>query len=73
MTNQFPTDSFLTRGIDTISDVIKENREFLRWSQPWDRYQLSDKDVMKWLGLIESITGDWKSFIDNNSNDFNQT
>ena len=28
---------------------------------------------MKWLGLIESIPGDWKSVIKNDSNDFNRT
>ena len=28
---------------------------------------------MKWLGSTESIPGDWKSFIKNNSNDFNRT
>ena len=47
-------------GIDTISDLITEDRKFLRWSQARDKYQLSDKDVMKWLGLIESISRDWK-------------
>ena len=38
-----------------------------------DKYQLSNKDVMKWLGLIESIPRDWKSFIKNDSNCFNGT
>ena len=28
---------------------------------------------MKWLGLIESIPRDWKSFIKNDSNDLNGT
>ena len=28
---------------------------------------------MKWLGLIESILRDWKSFIKNESNDSNRT
>ena len=48
------------RGINTISDLITEDRKFLRWSQARDKYKLSNKDVMKWLGLIESIPRDWK-------------
>ena len=46
---------FSDRGINTISDLITEDRKFLRWSQSRDKYQLPNKDVMKWLGLIESI------------------
>ena len=38
-----------------------------------DKYQLSNKDVMNWLGLIESVPRDWKSFIKNDSNGFNRT
>ena len=64
---------FSDRWINTISDLITEDREFLRWSQVRDKYQLSNKNVMKWLGLIESIPRDWKSFIKYNSNDFNLT
>ena len=61
------------KGIDTISDLITEERKFLRWSHARDKYQLSSKDVMKWLGLIESIHRDWKSFIKSESNGFNRT
>ena len=46
---------FSDRGINTISDLITEDCKFLRWSQARDKYKLSNKDVMKWLGLIESI------------------
>ena len=48
---------FSDRGINTISDLITEDRKFLRWSQAQDKYQLSNKDVMKWLGLTESNLG----------------
>ena len=58
---------FSDRGINTISDLITEDRKFLRWSQARDKYQLSNKDVMKWLGLIESTPRDRKSFIKNDS------
>ena len=64
---------FSDRGINTISDLITEDRKFLRWSQAYYKYQLSNKDAMKWLGLIESIPRDWKSFIKNESNGFNRT
>ena len=63
---------FSDRGINTISDLITEDRKFLRWSQPRNKYQLSNKDVTKWLGLIESIPRDWKSCIKNDSNSFNR-
>ena len=56
---------FSDRGINTISDLITEDRKFLRWSQARDKYKLSNKDVMKWLGLIESIPRDRKSVIKN--------
>ena len=61
---------FSDRGINTISDLITEDRKFLRWSQARDKYKLSNKDVMKWLGLIESIPRDWKSVIKNDSTGF---
>ena len=64
---------FSDRGINTISDLITEDRKFLRWSQAKDKYQLPNKDVMKWLGLIESIPRDWKSCTKNDSNGFNRT
>ena len=64
---------FSDRGISTISDLITEDRKFLRWSQTREKYQLSNKDVIKWLGLIKSITRDWKSIIKNDSNHFNRT
>ena len=57
---------FSDGGINTISDLITEDRKFPSWSQVWDKYQLLNKDVTKWLSLIKSITGDWKSFIKNN-------
>ena len=49
---------FSDREINTISDLITEDRKFPRSSQAQDKYQLSNKDVMKWLGLIESIPRD---------------
>ena len=61
---------FSDRGINTISDLITEDRKFLRWSKARDKYQLSNEYVMKWLGLIESIPKDWKSFIKNEPNGF---
>ena len=61
---------FSDRGINTISDLITEDHKFLRWSQVRDKYKLSNKDVMKWLGLIESIPRDWKSVIKNDSSGF---
>ena len=64
---------FSDRGINTISDLITEDRKFLRWSQARDKYKLSNKDVMKWLGLIESIPRDWKSVIKNDSSGFSRT
>ena len=64
---------FSDRGINTISDLITEDCKFLRWSQARDKYKLSNKDVMKWLGLIESIPRDWKSVIKNDSSSFSQT
>ena len=63
---------FSDRGINTISDLIIGDRKFLRWSQARDKYLLSNKDLMKWLDLIESIPRDWKSFIQNDSNGFNR-
>ena len=63
---------FSDRGINTISDLITEDRKFLRWSKARDKYQLSNKDVMKWLGAIESIPKDWESFIENEPNGFNR-
>ena len=38
-----------------------------------EKHQLSNKDVMKWLGVIESIPRDWESFIENDSNGLNRT
>ena len=64
---------FSDRGINTISDLIIEDCKFLKWSQARDKYQLLDKDAMKWLGLIESIPRDWKCFIENEPNGFNLT
>ena len=64
---------FSDRGINTISDLITEDRKLLRWSQARDKYQLPNKDVMKWLDLIESIPRDWKSVIKNDSSGFSQT
>ena len=64
---------FSYRGINTISDLITEDHKFLRWSQAQDKYKLSNKDVMKWLGLIESIPRDWKSVIKNDSGGFSRT
>ena len=64
---------FSDRGINTISDLITEDRKLLRWSQARDKYKLSNKDVMKWLGLIESIPRDWKSVIKNDSSGFSRT
>ena len=61
------------RGINTISDLITEDRKFVRWSQARDKYQLSNKDAMKWLGLIESIPRDWKSVIKYDSSGFSRT
>ena len=58
---------FSDRGIHTISDLITGDCKFLRWSQARDKYQLSNKDAMKWLGLIESTPRDRKSFIKNYS------
>ena len=63
---------FSDRGINTISDLITEDLKFLRWSQAREKYQLSNKDVMKWLGLTESIPT-WKSFIQIDSNGFYRT
>ena len=56
-----------------MSDLITEDRTILRWSQARDKHQLSNKDVMKWLGVIESIPRDWESFIKNDSNGLNRT
>ena len=70
-TNFQPTVS--DRWINTISDLITEDRKFLRWSQARDKYQLSNKDIMKRLGLIESMNRDWKSVIKNDSNGFSRT
>ena len=64
---------FSDRGINTISDLITEDRKFLRWSQAHDKYKLSNKDVTRWLGLIESVPRDWKSVIKIDSSSFNQT
>ena len=64
---------FSDRGINTTSDLITEDRKFLRWSQARDKYQLPNKDVMRWLGLIESIPRDWKSVIKNDSSGFSRT
>ena len=52
---------------------INTNCEEDRWSQARHKYKLLNKDLMKLPGLIESIPGDWKSVIKNDSNDFNRT
>ena len=64
---------FSDRGINTIYDLITEDRKFLRWSQAQYKYQLSNKYAMQWLGLIESILRDWKSVIKNGPSSFSQT
>ena len=55
---------FYQKGIDTINDLIDDDRGFLSWSRLKDQYQELDKGLyLKYAGLLQALPSNWRKFL----------
>ena len=48
-----------------IVDLLTDSGNFLSWKMAKQKYNLENKDTMKWLSLIASVPMSWKVEIRN--------
>ena len=48
-----------------IADLLTDSGNFLSWQMARQKYNLGNKDIMKWLSLIASVPMSWKAEIKN--------
>ena len=48
-----------------IADLLTDSGNFLSWQMARQKYNLGNKDIMKWLSLIVSAPMNWKVEIRN--------
>ena len=55
--------SFINKGISKVSDILNDSGNLLSWQLGKSKYNLDHKDLMSWIGFIESIPRMWKKEI----------
>ena len=56
---------FIDKNILRIADLLTDFGNFLSWQMARQKYNLRNKDIMKWFSLIASIPTSWKVEIRN--------
>ena len=56
---------FIDKNMLRIADLLTDSGNFLSWQMARPKYNLGNKDIMKWLSLIASVPMSWKAEIRN--------
>ena len=54
---------FYQKGINTINDLIDDERGFYTWSRLKEKYELDKGLYIKYAGLLKALPGNWRKFL----------
>ena len=54
---------FYQKGINTINDLIDDERVFFTWNRLKEKYQLDKELYIKYAGLLKALPANWRQFL----------
>ena len=54
---------FHQKGINTINDLIDDDRGFFSWSKLKEKYELDKGLYLKYADLLQALTANWRKFL----------
>ena len=54
---------FYQKGVNTINDLIDDDRGFFSWSMLIEKYELDKGLYLKYAGLLQALTTNWRKCI----------